>query len=334
MLAPVVSSADFCVMAGRERLERSSAGVRQASTRPRLSTAVAARARPPPRGTGQLSGGGSAAQVSGPGPSAASSYGREAEPPTRRPGESAGAERQPTARRSIQEDTSAGQQRYTPGREDTLQLDTSGRYAEAIAGAVANVLRERLPPVSVPSPSARNTFEVTSALKRAKFSPPTLFQDVRSRRGRKKQASKLVSYVRDIILLPMEFRSRDGEISIPRSSRRNKLGKAGLVGKIEIDSTMTDSDVRREVCEVFAVPMGLSESDIGKNHPFPFTYLQRAGAGSRSLCLPSVKASFQWNGRQVASLAKSGSFIYLLAEAELPGYQSAVSLEAYTGFSL
>ena len=214
---------------------------------------------------------------------------------------------------------------YTPGREDTLQLDTtpSGRYAEAIAGAVANVLRERLPPVSVPSPSART-----------KFSPPTLFQDVRSRRGRKKQASKLVSYVRDIILLPMEFRSRDGEISIPRSSRRNKLGKAGLVGKIEIDSTMTDSDVRREVCEVFAVPMGLSESDIGKNHPFPFTYLQRAGAGSRSLCLPSVKASFQWNGRQVASLAKSGSFIYLLAEAELPGYQSAVSLEAYTGFSL
>ena len=53
MLAPVVSSADFCVMAGRERLERSSAGVRQASTRPRLSTAVAARARPPPRGTGR-----------------------------------------------------------------------------------------------------------------------------------------------------------------------------------------------------------------------------------------------------------------------------------------
>ena len=38
--------------------------------------------------------------------------------------------------------------------------------------------------------------------------------------------------------------------------------------------------VRREFCKVFAKPMGLGELD----ELFPFEYLQRTGAGSRSLC--------------------------------------------------
>ena len=88
---------------------------------------------------------------------------------------------------------------------------------------------------------------------------------------------------------------------------------------------MSDSDVRREVCEVFAIPMGLTELDMKNCNLFPYTYLQRAGSGSRSLCLPSVKETFEWNGKQVASLAKSGSFIYLLAQDELPGYNILVS---------
>ncbi len=177
------------------------------------------------------------------------------------------------------------------------------------------------------SPS-RSTFELASDLrKRPKFSPPTLFENVRNRSRKKKQMdhSKVVTYMRDIILLPKIFQCPDGDISIPRSTKRSKLGQAGLVGKIELHSTMSDCEVRREVCEVFSVPMGLLESDIKNNDLFPFIYLQRAGAGTRSLCLPSVKESFQWNGKQVASLAKSGSFIYLLAEAELPGFQKIVS---------
>ena len=165
--------------------------------------------------------------------------------------------------------------------------------AEVIAGAVANALRERLPREGLASHSIlasrreRNPYEMASDIKRARFSPPSMFQAVRNRRKQKHgQASKVLSYVRDIILLPMEFRSRTGEISIPRSTRRSKLG---LVGKIEIDSSMTDQDVRKEICEVFASPMGLANKD----QFFPFTYLQRAGSGSRSLCLPSVKESFQ-----------------------------------------
>ena len=90
----------------------------------------------------------------------------------------------------------------------------------------------------------------------------------------------------------MTFRSHTGDIAVPRTTKRSKLGQAGLVGKIEITSVMSDVDVRREVCEVFAVPMGLSDNDIKTNNLFPFTYLQRAGAGSRSLCLPSVKETF------------------------------------------
>ena len=216
-------------------------------------------------------------------------------------------------------------------------------YAEAIAGAVANVLRERFPPVPSSSVSAslptnpnlqdtpRTSFNLASELrstaKRPKFSPPSLFEGLRSRRkkGKSAQPSKTVHYMRDVVLLPLEFKSRSGEISFPRGSRRTQLGKAGLVGKVELDSSMSDMQVRQEICEVFATPMGMSQDDIKENRFFSFSYLQRAGSGSRSLCLPSVKDDFQWNGRQVASLAKSGAFIYILAEEELPGYNKMVS---------
>ena len=115
------------------------------------------------------------------------------------------------------------------------------------------------------------------------------------------------------MLLPTDFRNRYGEVIVPRRKKRSLLATAGLVGKVEIDSGMSQDDVHREICEVFGEPMGLSPEDIKNDRLFPFYYLQRAGAGSRSLCVPSVKDTFQWNGKQVASLAKAGSFIYLMA---------------------
>ena len=66
-------------------------------------------------------------------------------------------------------------------------------------------------------------------------------------------------------------------------------------------------------------PMGLSEDDLEAGNSFPFQYLQRTGAGSRSLCIPSVSLNFQWNGRQVASLSNSGGVMYIIVENELPG---------------
>ena len=64
--------------------------------------------------------------------------------------------------------------------------------------------------------------------------------------------------------------SKNGDISIPRSGKRTKLGKAGLVGKIEIDSSVSDTDVRREMCQVFAGPMGHTSEDIKEGRLFLF----------------------------------------------------------------
>ena len=50
---------------------------------------------------------------------------------------------------------------------------------------------------------------------------------------------------------------------------------------------------------------------------FPFKYLQRTGAGSRTLCVPSVATTFEWNGRKVSTLAKSEGIIYILADSTL-----------------
>ena len=104
-----------------------------------------------------------------------------------------------------------------------------------------------------------------------------------------------MSYDRDVIL-PKEFKGRGGDVSIPRSMRQSKLGQAGLIGKLELNSSMSDDEVYMEICQVFDVPMGLTEEDIKDGRLLPFSYLQRTGAGSRSLCLPAFKGSFEWSG--------------------------------------
>ena len=113
---------------------------------------------------------------------------------------------------------------------------------------------------------------------------------------------------------------RFGNVQIPRGTRRTALAKSdvGLLGKIEFKSDWSAEKMRREVCCVFAKPFGLTKEDIEEGRLFPFDYLQRTGAGSRSLCTPAVTDSFEWNGRQVATLSKSGGYIYILARRALP----------------
>jgi hypothetical protein len=166
--------------------------------------------------------------------------------------------------------------------------------------------------------------------KKAKYRPPTLFESLRhpvgkgkgsSRSGKTPSKEKVTYYVRDIMILPPEFGNNgSGRITVPRQERRNALAEVGLVGKIEFHSGMSDVDVRREVCEVFSEPMGLTSESIKNGQFFAFTYLQKTGAGSRSLCVPSVKDTFIWTGKAVASLAKSGSIIYLLAKDDIPAW--------------
>ena len=73
---------------------------------------------------------------------------------------------------------------------------------------------------------------------------------------------------------------------------------------------MTEDEVWAEVRSVFCKPMR-GRSD------FVFHYLQPTGAGSRSLSIPSVSASFSWSAQQVVKLAVSKQTIYILAEDDL-----------------
>ena len=132
------------------------------------------------------------------------------------------------------------------------------------------------------------------------------------------RATKTMHYVRDIVCLPKKWSKNPRRVSIPRKERRNFLAESGLFGKIEFDSDMSADEVAKEVCRVFAVPMGLTTEKIEAGERFRFTYLQRAGAGARTLCAPSVSSSFEWTGKQVSTLAKSGGIIYILANEVLP----------------
>ena len=89
----------------------------------------------------------------------------------------------------------------------------------------------------------------------------------------------------------------------------------GLIGKIRLMSTMTVKEVEDEVRSVFHKAMS-GRSD------FPFTFLQPAGAGSRTLTIPSVSSSFSWTAQQVAKLGPNKQSIYILARDKL-----AVELE-------
>ena len=74
-------------------------------------------------------------------------------------------------------------------------------------------------------------------------------------------------------------------------------------------STMTVKEVEDEVRSVFHKAMS-GRSD------FPFTFLQPAGAGSRTLTIPSV-SSFSWTAQQVAKLGPNKQSIYILARDKL-----------------
>ncbi len=85
------------------------------------------------------------------------------------------------------------------------------------------------------------------------------------------------------------MKSEDGKVTIPRGTRRTYLAESGLIGKIQFTSDMSAQDICDEICRVFATPMGL---EVEETKHFPFSYLQRTGAGSRSLCLPAVSPTF------------------------------------------
>ena len=111
-----------------------------------------------------------------------------------------------------------------------------------------------------------------------------MFKSVRSRGKRKKVESKVTHYKRDVIFSYLKSSSHlVGEISVPRTAKCTLLDQAGLVGKIELNASMTEKDVSREICDVFATPMGLLEREKDKQStltPFSFSSLQIMGSGA------------------------------------------------------
>lgn len=162
--------------------------------------------------------------------------------------------------------------------------------------------------------TSRSSSDVAN--KKRKQALPSLFVNKR-RKFPGGHSSKTTRYIRDIVLLPREWVKDHQNVTIPRKERR-KTAQAGLIGKIEFDSDMSGEDVIKEVCRVFANPMGLSPQLVESGERFKFRYLQKAGAGSRSLCCPSVSTTFEWTGKMVSTVAKSGGCIYLLADEDIP----------------
>lgn len=121
--------------------------------------------------------------------------------------------------------------------------------------------------------------------------------------------------------MPVTWCKNPRHVAIPRGEKRNFLAENGLLGKIEFNSEMTADDLRLEVCKVFASPMALSEDDLVMGKTIDFRFLQRTGAGSRTLCVPSVSDTFEWSARHVSTLAKSGGIIYIQATDKLKGLE-------------
>ena len=149
--------------------------------------------------------------------------------------------------------------------------------------------------------------------KKRKRSLPSVFE---KKKQKKSSSSKKTTsfYVRDIEVIPREWGKDHSHVPIPRMEKRKILSDAGLLGKFEFNSDMSADDVSKEICTVFSQPFQLSLSLIERGERFKFKYLQKSGEGTRSLCCPTVKENFEWTGRVVSTLAKSGGCIYLLAD--------------------
>lgn len=118
-----------------------------------------------------------------------------------------------------------------------------------------------------------------------------------------------MQYNRDVMCLPSSY--GDGgwnSISVPRGKQRAILAKLGLQGKVTLSSDMSEDSICNEIRSAFVEAMGHDSS-------FPFTFLQTSGGGGKTLVVPSLSSSFQWNAQEVCKLGKS--CIYILAGKRL-----------------
>ena len=120
----------------------------------------------------------------------------------------------------------------------------------------------------------------------------------------------MYTYDRDIICLPHYHSNEDGLVKIPRKkSVRDYLASNRLIGKIRLNSAMSEEDIMKEIRSVFKEPMGFSAD-------FSFKILQLSGCGSKSLIVPVVSSSFKWTASVVAG-RNCKVPVYILADDDL-----------------
>ena len=171
---------------------------------------------------------------------------------------------------------------------------------------------------------------ITSAVRDALTSRPSTVVQLQSsqpdeseqNRGKKRKAkilpssflkkgnsSRLQVWDKDIICFPKDYITNPQEVSIPRGKGRIELAKIGLVGKIRLDSSMDETNIREEICSVFSEQMQYDTQ-------FPFKILHAIGGGAKALSVPNTSASFTWTAKEVASSGGRGA-IYIWAQADM-----------------
>ena len=89
---------------------------------------------------------------------------------------------------------------------------------------------------------------VSSGDHKRRFPIPSAIRKRRKNMPDHKPMKPVTCYIRDILCLPRSYRNvESGNVPIPRTERRNTIAEAGLIGKVEFRSDMTDQEGRKSV---------------------------------------------------------------------------------------
>ena len=122
----------------------------------------------------------------------------------------------------------------------------------------------------------------------------------------KRKKADVETYERDIVCLPYNHPNKSGLYAYPRGKARTQLAQCGLIGKVSLQSYMSEVEIKAEIRSCFAKPFG--------NDPFfPFKFMQSAGIGAKALIVPATSDNYEWKPKQVATMSGTRG-IYILAE--------------------
>ena len=113
-------------------------------------------------------------------------------------------------------------------------------------------------------------------------------------------------YIEEVKFPTLSRTSKHGRFAIPSSiPRGGTRADLGLVGKVRLTSDMLEHEILEEIRSAFAEPMS-------NNPNFQFVFLQTSGAGSNTLTIPSVSASYR-TSKELVKMAGQGC-LYIKAE--------------------